>query len=142
MYVRELLSRDVDARAVGIRTLQQSTTQNADTMRASDKMDSCNIRAALQILQTSTRAPQNLQTVAEIHSPAAVETDGLETASKRSVQRYQASRNETFTPTSKHWQSAWPGVLYWRLSWVPADGATLTSRPSDSLSEDRPCCAT
>ena len=44
-------------------------------MRASDKMDSCNIRAALQVLQTSTRAPQNLQTAAEVHSLVAVETD-------------------------------------------------------------------
>ena len=35
-------------------------------MRASDKMLSCNIIAALQILQTNTRAPQNdLQTEAE-----------------------------------------------------------------------------
>ena len=42
----------------GTHTLQQSTTLKADTMRASDKMDSCNIRAALQILQTSVCAPQ------------------------------------------------------------------------------------
>ena len=41
-------------------------------------MDSCNIRAALQILQTNTRAPQNLQTAAEVHSLVAVETDEQE----------------------------------------------------------------
>ena len=29
---------------------------------------SCNIRAALQILQTSMRAAQNMQTAAEVHS--------------------------------------------------------------------------
>ena len=69
-------SREVDARGDG---LQQSTTMKADTMRASDKMDSCNIRAALQILQTNTRAPPNIQTAAEVHSLAAVETDEQET---------------------------------------------------------------
>ena len=54
MYVRDLLSFEVDARGEGTHTLQQSTTLKADTMRASDKMDSCNIRAALQILQTGS----------------------------------------------------------------------------------------
>ena len=44
--------------------------------------DACSrhIGAALQILQTGTRAPQNLQTAAEIHSLVAVEIDELETA--------------------------------------------------------------
>ena len=50
MYVRDWLSREVDARGDGTRTLQQSTTTEGDTMRASDKNDSCNVRAALQIL--------------------------------------------------------------------------------------------
>ena len=59
MYVRDLLSFEVDARSNGTHTLQQSTTLKADTMRASDKMDSCNIRAALQILQTSVRAAEH-----------------------------------------------------------------------------------
>ena len=44
-------------------------------MRASDKMDSCNIRAAQQILQTSARAPQNSQTAAEVHALVAVDSD-------------------------------------------------------------------
>ena len=44
-------------------------------MRASEKMDSFNIRASIQILQTSVRAPQNTQTAAEVHSVVAVETD-------------------------------------------------------------------
>ena len=52
LYVRDVLAREVDARGDGTHTLQQGTTLKADTMRASDKMDSCNIRAALQILQT------------------------------------------------------------------------------------------
>ena len=60
------------ARGDGTHTLQQSTSLKADTMRASDKMDSCNNRAALQILQTNTRAPQNVQTAAEVHSLVAV----------------------------------------------------------------------
>ena len=55
MYVRDLLSFKVDAGGDGTHTLQQSTTLKADTMRASDKKDSCNIWAALQILQTSVR---------------------------------------------------------------------------------------
>ena len=80
LYVRDLLSRDVDARGDGSHTLQQSTTLKADTMRASDKRDSCNIRAASQILQTSTRTPQNLHTAAEVHSLFAVETDEHEIA--------------------------------------------------------------
>ena len=72
MYVRDLLSFEVDARGDGTHTLQQTTTLKADTMRASDKTDSCDGRAALQILQTSVRAPQNTQTAAEIHSLVAV----------------------------------------------------------------------
>ena len=48
-------------------------------MRASGQMDSRNIRAALQILQTNTRAPQNSQTAAEVNSLVAVEADAHET---------------------------------------------------------------
>ena len=80
MYVRDLLSRGVFARGDGTHTLQQSTPLKADTMRASDRTDSCNIRAALQILQTSVRAPQNMQTAAEVHSQVAVDTDENEIA--------------------------------------------------------------
>ena len=72
VYVGDFLSHEVDAR-----TSQQGTTQKADTIRASDKMDSCSIRAGLQILQTNTCAPQNSQTAAEIHSLVAVEADEL-----------------------------------------------------------------
>ena len=42
-------------------------------------MDSCNIQAALQILQ-SVHAPQNMQTAAEVHSLVAVDTDDHEIA--------------------------------------------------------------
>ena len=49
-------------------------------MRASDKMDSCNIWAASQILQTDTRAPPNIQTAAKVHSLVAVDTDKQEIA--------------------------------------------------------------
>ena len=44
LYVRALLSFEIDARCDGTHTLQQSTTLKADTRRASDKMDSCNIQ--------------------------------------------------------------------------------------------------
>ena len=77
VYVGDFLSHEVDARGDGTRTSQQGTTQKADTIRASDKMDSCSIRAASQILQTNTCAPQNSQTAAEIHSFVAVEADEL-----------------------------------------------------------------
>ena len=79
LYVRDTLAREVDARGDGTHTLQQSTTLKADTMRASDKMDFCNIRAALQILQANTRAPPNIQTAAEVHSLVA-DTDEWEIA--------------------------------------------------------------
>ena len=75
-----LLSCEMDARGDGTHTLQQSTTLKADTMRASDKMDSCNIRAALQMLQNSARAPQNTQTAAEVHLLVALDTDEHEIA--------------------------------------------------------------
>ena len=58
MSVGDLLSHGVSARGDGTHTLQQSTILKADTVRASDKMDSCNILAALQILQTSARTGQ------------------------------------------------------------------------------------
>ena len=66
LYVCDMLAREPDARGDGAHNLQQSTTLKADT---------CNIRAALQILQTSTRAPPNIQTAAELHSLVAVDTD-------------------------------------------------------------------
>ena len=80
LYVRDMLTRELDARGDGAHTSQQSTTLKADAMRASDKMHSCNIRAALQILQTNTRAPPNIQTAAEVHSLVAVDTDEREIA--------------------------------------------------------------
>ena len=61
-------------------------------MRASD-----NIRAALQILQTSVRVPQNTQTAAEVHSLVAVETDEHEIARLK----IQAGCWEIRAPTSE-----------------------------------------
>ena len=78
LYVRDMLSFEIDERGDGTHTLQQIATLKAETMRASDKMDSCNIRAALQILQTNARAPQNRQTAAEVHSLVAVDADDQE----------------------------------------------------------------
>ena len=78
LYVRDMLSFEIGARGDGTHTMQQSATLKAETMRASDKMDSCNIRAALQILQTNARAPQIRQT-AEVHSLVAVDAGDQET---------------------------------------------------------------
>ena len=80
LYVRDMLAREVDARGDGTHTLQPSTTLRADTTRASDKMDCCNIPGASQIVQTNTRAPPNLQSGAEVHSLVAVDTDEQEIA--------------------------------------------------------------
>ena len=55
-------------------------------MRASDQMDSCNIRAALQILQTNTHAPQNLQ---------------LKHMYKNAVRSCNANRNGILAPPAK-----------------------------------------
>ena len=126
LYVRDLLSRDVDARGDGSHTLQQSTTLKADTMRASDKRDSCNIRAASQILQTSTRTPQNLQTAAEVHSLFAVETDEHEIAR---IKMQCAAIEQTaakFSPPPAKLVKRMPGVLCWRPNRVPhADIAAI-----------------
>ena len=121
MYVRDLLSRGVDARGDGTHTVQDSTTRKADTMRASDKMDSCNIRAALQILQTNTRAPQNVQTAAEVHSLVAVETDEHEIARVKmqcAAVQQTATKREIF-------------LSIWRLSvWTPTSEFVETSLSS------------
>ena len=79
LYVRDMLSFEIGARGDGTHTMQQSATLKAETMRAPDKMDSSSIRAALQILQTNARAPQNRQTAAEIHSLVAVDAGDQET---------------------------------------------------------------
>ena len=138
MYVRDLLSREVVAGGGGTHTLQQSTTLKADTMRASDKMDSCNIRAALQILQTNTRAPQNLQTAAEVHSLVAVETE--DEIAQNAVCSYKANHNDIFATTSKTGQAH--GEECRACGWVPAGGAKQTSRMLAVLRADQLCCAT
>ena len=48
-------------------------------MRVSDKMDSHNIKTASQILHNNTRAPHNLQTMAEVSALLAVDVDADET---------------------------------------------------------------
>ena len=80
MYVRDLLSFEVDARGDGTHTpaAEHNTEGGHDACFRQD--DSCNVRAALQILQTSVRAPQNTQTAAEVHSLVAVNTDEHEIA--------------------------------------------------------------
>ena len=122
MYVRDLLSRGVDARGDGTRTSQQSTTQKADTMRASDKMDSCNIRAASQILQANTRAPQNAQTAAEIHSLGVVEADGHGTA--RIKMQCAAIKKAAVT-----WSPS-PAKLVKRMAW-----SVLAAEPGPSMAQ-------
>ena len=55
-YVRDLLDQVINVLGDGTNTLQQSYTLKADTMRASTKIDSCNSRTALQILQNGVGA--------------------------------------------------------------------------------------
>ena len=62
--------------------------------------------SALQILQTNTRAPQNLQTAADVHSLVAVETDEHEIARiKMQCAAIKQNRNEIFAPTSETCQA-------------------------------------
>ena len=93
-------------------------------MRASDKMDSCNIRASLQILQTSVRAPQNLQTAAEVHSLVAVETD------EHAIARIKVQRAAIKQAATKF--SLPPAMLVKRM----AGGAVLAAGPSGSSNAD------
>ena len=101
LYVRDLLSFEIDARGDGTHTMQQSATLKAETMRASDKMDSCNIRAALQIQQTDARAPQNRQTAAEVHSLVAVDADDQDIEDQKAVCSCQAGCCEICAPTGE-----------------------------------------
>ena len=81
-------------------------------MRASDKMDSCDIRAALQILQTSVRAPQTTQTASEVHSLVAVDTDEHEiTKIKNAMCSGQAGGFEIHAPTSEVGETNGQGVV-------------------------------
>ena len=135
--MRDVVSREVDARGDGTHTLQQSTALKADTLRASVKMDSCNIRAALQILQTSVRAPQNTQTAAEVHSLVAIDTDEHEIAriNMQCAAIKQTAAKFTLPPANGQ------GCFAGGRDEVPVDGATLTSRLLEELREDQRCCA-
>ena len=123
LCVRDVMSQVIDARGDGTSTLQQSTTQKADTMRVSDKMDSCNIREALQILSTSARATQTGRTAAEIRSLVAVKADAQETAHMKdqcsAVE--QTALSFALPPakldTSPGTQTAW--LLQWAKALLP-----------------------
>ena len=117
---RDLLSFEVDARGDATHTLQQSTTLKADTMRASDKMDSCNIQAALQILQTSVRALQKTQTAVEVHSLVAFHTDEHEIARIKMQCAAVKQAAAKFTPP--------PAKLVKRI----ARGVVLAAQPGPS----------
>ena len=89
-------------------------------------MDSCNIRAAVQILQTSVRAPQNTQTAAEVHSLGAADTDEHEIA-RIKMQRAAVKQAATkFAPPQRSGWCEWPRELCWRPSQDPVVGAMLT----------------
>ena len=131
MYVRDLLSFEVNALGDGTRTSQQSTTVKADTMRASDKMDCCNIEAALQIRQTSVRTAQNTQTAAEVHSLVAVDTDEHEIARiKMQCAAVKQAAAKFTRPPAKLVErmarevvlAAEPGPSGWRNADIAADG--------------------
>ena len=140
LYVRDMLAREADARGDGTHTLQQSTALKADTMRASDKMDSCNIRAALPILLTNTRAPPNIQTAGEVHSLVAVDTDEQETARiKMQCATIKQAAMKFSSPPAKLVKRM-ARVLCWQRSRAPAVGGRQTSRPLDARRGDQPCC--
>ena len=140
MYVRDLLSFEVDARSIGTHTLQQSTTLMADTMRASDKMDSCNIRGGFTHPADQLCAPQNTQTAAEVHALVAVDTDEQEIAR---IKMQRAAIKQTavnfWAPPAKLVKRMARGVVP-APSQDPAVGGTQTSWPLDARRGDKPCC--
>ena len=101
-------------------------------MRASDKMDSCKIRAALQILQSNTRAPQNIQTAAEVHSLVAVETDAHEIVR---IKTQFAAIKQVAAKFSR--ETDGQGVLCWRVNRAPAAGGMLTWRLLEELKGEK-----
>ena len=133
------LSHEVDARGDGTRPFQQSTTQTADTMRASDQMDSYNIRAALQILHANARAPQNPQVAAEVHSLCRRRgCSALNHAYQCAVRSIEQAATKFPRPPAKLVKRlARAVVLVAELA--PADGETLKLRPLDALRVDRQC---
>ena len=62
----------------GICALKRTTTLNAAVARASDKMDSCSIRDALQLHQDHLHAPQYTGTRGQSDELVAVLADGVE----------------------------------------------------------------
>ena len=86
-------------------------------MRTSDKMDSCNSQAALQILQTRVRAPQLL-----------TQMNTRSGGSRRNVQRSNKLRQNS-RAHQRSWLNGWPGVSCWReqgpSEWRNADIAAI-----------------
>ena len=141
LYVRDMLSFEIDARGDGTHTMQQSTTLKADTMRASDKMDSCNIRAALQILQTNARAPQNRQTAAEVHSLVAVDVDDQEKLNiKMQCAAVKQAAAKFAPPPAKLVKRMARGVVL-AAEPGPVDGGMRTLRQLEGPRVDQLCCA-
>ena len=129
-YVRDLLSREVFTRGCGTHTLQQSTTLKADTMCASDKMRSSNIRAACRSCRPA-RSPQNTQTAAEVHSLVAVDADEHEigrikmqcTAIKQAATKYSPPPAKLVTRMAREVVlAAEPGPSGWRNADTVATG--------------------
>ena len=85
-------------------------------------MDSCNIQAALQILQTNLRAPQNLQNTAGVHSLVAVGRIKI-AAIKQAAAK--------FSPPPAKLVKRVAGESRWRPNQVPVVGAMLTSGRSE-----------
>ena len=67
-YVHDNLSEQIEQPAEALHTLASADSESAAAMRASRKMDSCSVRAAMQALQPGARAPQTDATVVEIAS--------------------------------------------------------------------------
>ena len=105
------------------------------------RWDSCNIGAALQILQTSAPAPQNLQTAAEVHSLVGVATDEHEIARINMQCAAIKLTATTFSlPPAKLVKRRGKGCGAGNRARFPAVGEMLTLRPLDALMEDQLCC--
>ena len=104
-------------------------------------VDSCNIRAALQILQTGARASQNVQTTMEIRSLVALGADvqELECSKEQSSAVKQVALR--FSPLTANLIMRRRGGSYWRLNPGTVGGAVQILRPSGVQKVGLLCCA-
>ena len=101
-------------------------------------MASCGIRAALQILHSNTRAPQNVQAAAEVNSKVAVDADDDEpklikaqcAAIKQAAQKFTSppAKLAKRMATGLSWPLSQARVVGGKLTWLPSDVPRVAQR--------------